>query len=143
MTTSEVTKLANEIAQAAPVPDWSDVDELAEMRHHVTSHTLKGDFEHVLNFSQTVALYKELDAEVKSRETQMKALKEAIQAAVMVSGHDKVRCGDYRLNLITKKGSERISRELLLGLGVEPIVIAKATEIGKASQYIDIRKDKD
>jgi len=144
MTPSETQKLANEIAQAAPIPEWDQIDELVEMRHHVTTTTkVKGSFERTLTFAQTVELYKALDAEVKSRETQMKELKEAVQAAVLVSGKDKVKCGDYRVTMVTKQGSKKIVAEKLLAAGVDALVIAKATEIGKSSQYVDIRREKE
>ena len=144
MTQTEMAKLAKEIAAqgaAQPVP-WTDVPELAEMRHQLSLALSRGK-ERKLTFGETVELYKTLDAEQKKLEAHMKDLKEAITAAVLVSGCERVMVGDWPVTKVHRDGSRTVKPELLLSHGVAPDVIAACTVVGKSSDFVTIGKAKD
>jgi hypothetical protein len=136
---AETAKLAAEIEQLQPVPDWATVDELTavmceEPNPRPESAPIKR------NFGQCVERYGELDAEIKRCQAEQGRLKEAMQAGVMISGLKKVRAGDQICQMIEKAGSRKIVAEKLLANGVSAEVIAKSTEVSKGSTYMTIRK---
>jgi hypothetical protein len=144
MTQTEMAKLAKEIAAqgaAQPVP-WSEVTELAEMRHQL-SLALSGGKERKLTFGETVELYKTLDAEQKRINEHMADLKAAVQAAVLMAGVDKVMVGNLPVTKVHREGSRTVKPELLLSHGVAPDTIAACTVVGKSSDFVTIGKAKD
>ena len=142
MTISEQQKLAAELTAMAPITDWSVVPELVEMQVELPP-TGVIDKPRILDFQQAADLYKQLDAEIEQRNKLKERLKEAMQAAMMVSGKDKVRVGDWVPTMVTKEGTKKIVAEKLLANGVDPMVIAASTEVGKGSTYLMIRAAKD
>jgi len=140
MTPTETQKLAQEIkSNATPTPVWSNVEELVDMRHPITIDGRKRQ----LTFAKAVELYKALDAEIEQKEAIKRELKKAIEAAMLMSGEQQVACEDYKVTMITKSGTKKIVPEKLLELGVDAMVIAKATEVGKETTYAQITKNKE
>jgi len=147
MTIAEQKKLTAEMEQQfqqQTIPEWTEIEELTEIKIDVPKMHAE-DRARKLSFLKSVELYKQLDAEIEEREKLKKILKEQLQAAMIVSGKDKVRCGDYMPTMVNKAGTKKIVPELLLAQGVDAMVIAKATEVGKSSTYLMINpiKDKD
>lgn len=135
-------KLAQELEANKPAPDWASVPELKKWKQKVT---VKGK-EVSMTFDEMVTAYKDIDAEIKFRDKSKVELKAAIEAAVMVSGEDRVECEGYHVIKIEKAGARKIDSQKLLELGVDAMTIVKATVVGKGSVYVDIRlaaKDKD
>lgn len=135
-------KLAQEIEAQKPAPEWDQVPELRKWKQEVE---VKGK-KRAMTFDQMVSEYKDIDAEIKFRETSKKNLKEAIESAVVVSGEDRIECQGYHVIKIEKAGARKIDSQKLLELGVDAMTIAKATVVGKSVVYVDIRaaaKDKD
>lgn len=144
MPLTEQQKLAAEYEQSAnsAVTDWSTIPELVDYSYTLTQTSVSAPAK-TLYFDQLVAEYGELKAQIEIREARQDELKSAIQAAVMISGKEKVGCVGYRLNMIHKAGSKKILPELLISQGVTPDQIAKATKVGGASDYLDIRAIKE
>ena len=140
MTPTELAKLTKEIEQlqTGPVPDWNDVAELGEVQYEIPNPKPESKPIH-LNYGQCVDLYKALDKEVKDRQAKMEELRLVLQAALMVSGQKKVKAGDHFCQIVEKAGSKKVVVEKLLANGVSAEVIAKSTEIGKGSTYLQIR----
>jgi hypothetical protein len=138
MTQAEIKKIAADYENAKPVPVWSDLDDLTDTRVEVVVEGKKKS----LNFEKAVELYKELDGKVEVLEKLKKEIKDGLQPALLVAGVEKVMAAGRPVTLVTKKGSKKIVVEKLMEQGVSPIVIAKATEIGKDSQYLMIGKAK-
>jgi hypothetical protein len=143
MTPTELAKLTKEIAELNPaVPDWTTVDELATVAYEIPNP--KPESKPIrMDYGQCVDMYKALDKEIKERQTAMEALREVLQAALMVSGQKKVRAGDHFCQMVEKAGSKKVVVEKLLANGVSAEIIAKSTEIGKASLYLQIRSTGD
>ena len=139
MNRTQTAQLAKEIEANRPAPEWSDVPELKKFKHTIT---LRGD-KKTLTFDQLVTRYKDLDAEISYREKLKDELKEALQAAVIISEEDRVTCEGYMIQMVKRSGSKKIVPEKLLEQGVSADVIARATEVGKESQYISIRAVKE
>jgi hypothetical protein len=136
-TQEQQAQLAAEM-NAAIVPDWQSVLELIEYRGEVTV----GSKKRTLTFGEIVTQYKDLDAQIEALETRKKDFKASIQAAVLMSGREKVSAEGYRMTMIKKAGTKKIVPEKLLKHGVSAEVIAACTEIGKGSEYLDIRAEK-
>jgi hypothetical protein len=142
MTQAETAKLTAEMEHLQlgddAAPDWTTLPDLLEMQYEL-DNPLPEAAPIRMNYGQCVVMYKALDKEIKEREVRMKDIKTHLQAALMVSGTKKVRAGEYAVQLIDKAGARKIVAEKLMARGVTPQVIAESTEIGKGSQYLDIR----
>jgi hypothetical protein len=136
---SQQAKLASEIEANRPTPEWDSVSELKKWKHQMT---IKGE-KKTLTFDQLVTKYKDLSAEIDFRKKIADEIKEAIEAAVLVSGEERVTCEGYAVTLVTRSGSRKIVPERLLELGVPASTIAAATEVGKESQYVSIKTAKE
>lgn len=134
------TKLAAEIAANAPTPEWDSIPELRKWKESIT---LKGGEKKTLTFDQLVTRYKDIDAEIKYRESIKDEIKTALEAAMLVSEQEKVLCEGYGVSLVTREGSKKISPEKLLAAGVGADTIAKCVEVGKSSTYVSIKALKD
>lgn len=135
----EAEKLTQELANIK-TPDWKNVDELKEMNYVVESE-VPGKRRQILNFEQSVLMIKTLEEEVKVRQTRIDDIHEAVQAALLLSGEKRVRVGDYVPQMVERKGNKKIVPEKLLAAGVSPQIIAEATEIGKSSTFMTIKKE--
>lgn len=139
----EAEKLTQELNNLKN-PEWTTVKELVPMRYEVPVEGDHGGRTVILDFAQSVELYKKLDDSVKSTQAKMKDLHDAIQAAQLVSGEERVQVrGEYQCTIIHKAGSKKISPEKLLSNGVSPQVIAASTEVGKSSDYLSITRMKE
>jgi hypothetical protein len=161
MELSESQKLAAEYQQSAnsAVVDWATVPELSEYSYTpepTSSFDSDSDsgstgtgtgkstkVAKVMYFDQLVEEYGRLGDEISFRESRQKELKDALTAAILMSGKEKVSCEGYKLGMVEKKGSKKILPELLISQGVTPDQIAKATTVSAASSYLDIRKYKE
>jgi hypothetical protein len=139
MTRAQLATLANEIEQSRPTPEWDSVPELRKFKQEIETK----DGKKKLSFDSLVVSYKMIDSEIKFREGKKAALKEAIEAAMLMSDEKAVTAEGYRVSLVTKQGAKKISAEKLLSAGVSAMTIAAATECGKESTYVDIRKAKE
>ena len=139
MNKSQAAKLAAEIEANRPAPEWDQVAELKKWKHPIT---LK-DKKITMGFDELVCKYKDLAAEIDFRKRIQDDIKEAIEAAVLVSGEEKVLCEGYNVSLVKRAGTRKIIPEKLLELGVKASIIAQATEIGKESQYVSIKQAKE
>ena len=144
MNLSEQAKLAAEYQQSAnnAVTDWATVPELNDYSYTLPQTSVSAPAK-VLYFDQLVEEYGRLKSEIEFRESKQSELKDAITAAILMSGKAKVSCAGYKLGMVEKKGSKKILPELLISQGVTPDQIAKATVIGSPSTYLDIRKGKE
>ena len=133
-------KLAAEIEQSRPTPEWDSIPELKKWREKIRQ---KDNRDRTMSFDELVVRYKELKAEMDFREAQLKPIKTALSAAMLVSGEEKVVCEGYNVTLVTKSGSRKISAEKLLAAGVKADTIAACTEIGDESQYVMIKAAKE
>jgi hypothetical protein len=140
MNRAQMATLASEIEQSRPIPEWDAVPELKRFKQEIAG---KDGSKKKLTFDALVVAYKSLDQEIKFREGKKAELKESIEAAMLVCGEEKVLAEGYRIALITKQGSKKISAEKLLTNGVSADVIAKSMDVGKESTYVDIRRAKE
>jgi hypothetical protein len=136
---TQQAQLAKEITANRPIPEWDSISDLKRFKQSVT---LKGK-DVTMNFEDLVVKYKDIDQEIKYRQEIMKTLKESIEAAVLISGEEKILCSGYRVARVVKRGARKIVPERLLELGISADTIAKATEEGAESAYIEIRKAKE
>lgn len=139
MNRAQLAAIATEIQQSLPTKEWDAVPELKKFRQSIE---VKSGDKRNMKFDELVVAYKTYDAEIKFRESKKSIIKEAIEAAMLVSGEEAVECEGYPVNLITKKGSRKISAERLLGAGVDADVIARCTEVGAELTYVQIGKAK-
>jgi hypothetical protein len=138
MTPTEIAKLAKELEQMPKMPDWSEVEELQSLRHEIPNP--KPESAPIsLDFGKCVDLYKQIDKEIKERQALMESLRVTLQAGLMVSGEKKVKAGDFVCQMIEKAGTRKVSTEKLLAKGVSAQVIAECTEVGKGSNYLQIK----
>lgn len=148
MTVAEQRKLAQELEAQKPVPDWSEIDDLTDVRvevvfNEVTSAiTGRAKGKKSLNVEAAVELYKDIDRQIAQLEALKKEIKEPIQVGLLVAGVEKVMAAGCPVTIVTKKGTKKIDGQKLMELGVAPMTIAKATVVGKDSQYVMIGKPK-
>lgn len=140
MSRAALATLASEIEQSRPTPEWDSISELKRFRQEVS---MKDGSKKKFTFDQLVVRYKEISAEIDFREKLKAEVKEAVEAAILLSGEEKVLAEGYRVSLVHKAGSKKISAEKLLSAGVSAMTIAAATEQGRESTYVDIRKAKE
>ena len=140
MNRTQMATLATEIEQSLPAPEWDAVPELKKFKHEIVG---KDGTKKKLTFDAMVVEYKRISAEIDFRERLKVSLKEGIEAALLVSGEEKVLAEGYRVQMVHKAGSKKISAEKLLTNGVSADVIARSMEIGKETSYVSISKAKD
>lgn len=139
MTRAQTAALAQEIQQALPVPEWDSVSELKKFRSPIE---LKGGEKKNLKFDELVVLYKNIDGEIKFREKRLKEIKEALTAAMDISGEEHVTCEGYPIDVVVKSGSKKISAEKLLSKGVSAFTIAECTLQGDEIRYVQVGRAK-
>jgi hypothetical protein len=132
-------KLAQEIQAAAPAPEWDSIPELKKWKETIT---LKGGDKKSLNFHELVSKSLDLKAEIEYREKVRKDIQIALEAAMLISEQTTVMCEGYPVNLVTRKGSLKLSKEKLLSNGVSPDVIAASMEVGEPATFVQIGKPK-
>ena len=135
---SAQAKLAAEIANNRPTPEWDSIPELKKWKEELS---FKGK-DVRMSFDELVTKYKDIDSEIKFRESLKDSLKVAIEAAMLMSEQEKVACEGYNVSLVTREGNKKISAERLLGAGVSADTIARCTEQGKSSTYVSIKAAK-
>lgn len=118
-------RTAEVMADLGVVPEWSTIKELKQ-----------------LHFGHLVEQRVQLRDEIAFRDAKVKDLDEEIQAALAVSGVEKVQWESRPVQIVHKEGSSRIVAEKLIMLGVDADTIAQATEKGKPSQYLLVGKAK-
>lgn len=131
--------LAKEIEANRPTPEWDSVPELKKWRERIKQ---KDGKERSMSFGEMVTLDLDLKAEQEHRQKIRDDIKAALEAAMLVADQQKLMCEGYPVNLVTRTGSRKIVAEKLLTLGVTPDVIARATEVGKESTFVQIGKPK-
>jgi hypothetical protein len=137
---AQLATLATEIEQSRPTPEWDSVPELKKFKQELI---IKGGEKKRFTFDQLVSRYKEIDAEIKFRESKKAEVKEAIEAAMLLSDESSVLAEGYKVNLVTKQGNRKIVAEKLLGAGVSADVIARCTDVSAPSTYVSISRAKD
>jgi hypothetical protein len=140
MNRAQLATLANEIESVRPTPEWDSVPELKRFKQEIS---MKDGSKKKFGFDQLIVRYKELSSEIDFRDKLKSEIKEAVEAALMISGEDKILAEGYRVSLVHKAGSNKISAEKLLTNGVSADVIAKSMDVGKESTYVDIRRAKE
>lgn len=139
MTVAEQKKLAQELESNKPVPAWDDVDDLGDVVAEVVIDGKKRK----LNFEKATEMYRDCDAEIARLEALKKDLKEPLQAGLLVAGVEKVTAAGCTVQMVHKEGSKKVDAQKLIELGVAPMTVAKATVVGKPTEYVMIRAIKD
>jgi hypothetical protein len=139
MTRAQTAALAEEIQQSLPTPEWDSVTELKKFRSPIE---LKGGEKKNLKFDELVVLYRTIKSEIDFREKRLKEIKEAVTAAMDVSGEEHVLCEGHPVDVIVKSGSKKISAEKLLSKGVSAFTIAECTLVSDEIRYVQIGKAK-
>jgi len=140
MSRAALATLASEIEQSRPILEWDAVPELKKFRQEIKT---KDGSKHKMAFSDIVIAYRNLDSEIKFREEKKAELREALEAAMALADEQQVLAEGYKVSLVTRAGSKKIVPEKLLGLGVSAMVIAQATEQGKESTFITVKRAKE
>jgi hypothetical protein len=119
----EQRKQVDALEKLGMVPEWKEVPELRQ-----------------LHFGALVEKRTLLKDEIKFRESKVKELDEEIQAALAVSGVEKVIWEDRPVQIVESKSASKVVPEKLLLLGVPADTIAQATEPGKPYSYLLVGK---
>ncbi len=87
------------------------------------------------SFGEAVLQRQKLVAQIAMLKTQMEECRETIQVALEINNIKSVAVSHYRVTLVEKAGSKRLSRPKLIKLGVDPELIDQATTVGEPTSF--------